>query len=150
MHIRRAVIDDLPALTAIVRKNYDQQTAEHFVPEFEFSLTPNAYRPWFYVAEVDGVILGCAGHGANGTNWGSYALFWVNVHPDSQRQGIGETLVRACLRDIRYIGDTVLITTTVPSWYYKHFGFRLLQSVRTENTADAASGKSTVLMILEF
>jgi N-acetylglutamate synthase-like GNAT family acetyltransferase len=149
MIIRRATIDDLPSLTAIVRKNYDRQTAEHFVPEFELSFAPFAYRPYFYVAEADDKIMGCAGYGTNWTNWGGYALFWVNTHPAHQRLGIGKELVCACLRDIAHIGDTVLITTTVPHWY-KKFGFLTLKSVKTDNAADEAAGKSTVLMILEI
>lgn len=60
-----------------------------------------------------------------------YQIFWVNVVPERQRQGIGKMLVAKIIAEIKKKKNAhlILLTATNPNaLYYKDkFGFKLLE-----------------------
>ena len=127
MIIRRLCEDDIPPLAHMVKANWSRGDAEHFISEAECSFASYAWRPHFYTAEIDGVPVGCAAHVPNWISWGGYSLAWVGVFPSHQGQGVGRKLVNRCIDDIRARGTLIMLSTYVPEFYAKNWGFKKLQ-----------------------
>jgi predicted acetyltransferase len=51
----------------------------------------------------------------------------VAVSPEHRRRGVGEALVRACLRDMRQRGDTMSMLYAFRSDFYSKFGWSLVE-----------------------
>lgn len=114
--------DDLPACIEIVRRNYDQSIARLAAMELAHSSLTT------YVAEQDGVIVGCAAYAPATMDYGVYEICWINVTPASQRRGIGRMLVEKCLADVRSVGNMVLLSARTPQYYAEHWGFRAIHN----------------------
>ncbi len=75
-------------------------------------------RDYFVIREDERVIACAALH----INWGDLAeIKSVAVARSSQRQGVGERLIKACLKEARKIGiPTVFCLTYKPGFFEKH------------------------------
>ena len=51
----------------------------------------------------------------------------VAVSPEHRRRGIGEALVRACLREMRQRGDTMSMLYSFRADFYRRFGWGLIE-----------------------
>jgi predicted N-acetyltransferase YhbS len=114
---------DIPALLHIVRANWSEQTAQTAHVEIGQAFSQAVWRPIFYVAELDGIVVGCACYHASWMAWGLYDIAWVNTHPSYQNEGVGRALVSRCINDIRAVGSLVMLTTKIPDYYAKNWGF---------------------------
>lgn len=123
--IRRTEESDIPALTHIVSRNYGIGYAEQFNREIAMSFSSYFFRPWFYTATDQFRAVGCAGYGPALIDF-SAALFWVNVHPDHQRRGIGKMLVQQCIDDLKAHARIVILNTDIPEFYEKNWRFQVL------------------------
>lgn len=126
--IRTMTPSDIPNCLAIVSECWGKATAQTARPEFEAMFANAVWRPLFYVAEQDDVIVGMAGYIASWLDYGIYEMFWHCVLPRARRQGIGESLVRRRLADLTPLADIVMIDTSAPAYYAKHFGFEFVAS----------------------
>lgn len=136
MIIRRTIESDIPALARIVSQNYTKETAEHFVPEIELSFAPVAFRPWFYTAETNGLIVGCGGYVTSWVSYGAFTLCWVNVDPATRLKGIGKAIVDQCLRDLADRANIVILATSVPDFYSKNWKFETLTKFHGDQMTD--------------
>lgn len=127
IEVRLTIEDDVPTLARIVSENYSRAFAEYFVPECGCSFTTYPWKPHFYTAISDGVIVGCACYVASWISWGTYSLAWVNTSRFYRRLGVGRALVDRCLNDISSIGSLVTLSTSVPDFYERNWGFKTLQ-----------------------
>ena len=87
--IRISNVGDYPA--ELMEELVKTETPEHVLQRASWT--------HFYVAEEDGVIIGC---GAIGPYWGKEdesSLFSIFVHPDQQGKGIGRAIVETLERD---------------------------------------------------
>ena len=87
--IRISNVGDYPA--DLMEELVKTQTAEHVLERASWT--------HFYVAEEDGMIIGC---GAIGPYWGKEdesSLFSFFIHPDHQRKGIGRAVMAALEQD---------------------------------------------------
>ena len=57
--------------------------------------------PSYIVAEEKGKIIGFAGYMVSGIDYAIYQIFWVNVTPSRQRQGIGKMLMKKVISGIK-------------------------------------------------
>jgi predicted N-acetyltransferase YhbS len=114
---------DIPALLHIIRANWSEQTAQTAHVEIGQAFSQAVWRPIFYVAELDGIVVGCACYHASWMAWGLYDIAWVNTHPSYQNEGVGRALVSRCINDIRAVGSHVMLTTKIPDYYAKNWGF---------------------------
>ncbi|MDP6127802.1 MAG: N-acetyltransferase [Dehalococcoidales bacterium] len=77
-------------------------------------------RDYFIVKDGEQVV-GCA---ALEINWSySAEIRSVAVAEDSQKQGIGRRLVKACLEDARALGVPAVFCLTSKTGFFKKFGF---------------------------
>jgi ribosomal protein S18 acetylase RimI-like enzyme len=92
--------------------------------------TKGPVRPVYFVAEEEGKVLGLAGYVQSWMDWDVYEIFWVNVLPGRQRQGIGKELTEKIISEIRKKKDASLIllsATPINAKYYKdNFNFKVI------------------------
>lgn len=75
----------------------------------------------FFVVELDGVILGCS---ALHINWEDLAeVRSLAVSPELQGQGMGKTLVKACIEEARSLGITRIYALTYRPAFFEGVGF---------------------------
>lgn len=116
--IEKACPADLPAILEVMRF-----FNMHHVPSAEMpALDPDR----FFVARIDGKIVGAAGYAMLSPTEGKTTL--LGVHPDLSGLGIGKALQIARLEAMYALGaQTVLTNADIPetiAWYKKHFGYR--------------------------
>ena len=75
----------------------------------------------YFVVKDDRGVVGCA---ALNVNWSDRAeIRSVAVAEDSQRQGIGRRLIKACLEDARALGIPTIFCLTSKTGFFERFGF---------------------------
>jgi predicted N-acetyltransferase YhbS len=132
MKIRKMRPGDIDECTAIVRTNYSVAFAKSAAKELKEMFGSAHIKPLYFVAEEKGEIVGFAGCVESWVDYGTYEIFWLNVAPEKQRRGIGKKLVATILTELKKRKpDLVLLSTTAPDYYKKHFGFRTL-AIMTE------------------
>ncbi|HEV7383112.1 MAG TPA: GNAT family N-acetyltransferase [Dyadobacter sp.] len=122
MRIRKHQESDRAAIIELLRLN----TPEYFSPNKEKDLIYylHEHAGNYFVAEQDGVILGCAGFNISqdGNNGG---LSWDFVHPAGQGTGIGSALTLYRLEEIRKIESVKVFsvrTSQMAYRFYEKFG----------------------------
>ena len=116
---------DIPAAAAIIRQNYSERYARLAATELQEMFGKAAIKPFYFVAVDDGKIVGLVGCMQSWMDYDVFTIFWVNVAPRRQQQGIGRMLVRKALAALRKNQAlVVLLTTSSPAYYRRHFGFR--------------------------
>lgn len=130
MKIRKHQESDRPAIMKLMQLN----TPEYFSPNEEKDLVYylDEHAGNYFVAEEDGIILGCAGFNISqdGRNGG---LSWDFVHPSAQGKGIGSALTLYRLEEIRKI-ETVQVfsvrTSQMAYRFYEKFGLVVKEIVK--------------------
>lgn len=122
---------DIKSAAAIVGKNYSKKDEKAAIRELKEMFSESPIRPKYFVMEEKGKILGFAGYIQAWMNYDIYELFWVNVLPEMQREGIGQKLVGKIIFEIKKKKNArlILLTANVPNKkYYKvKFGFKPIQ-----------------------
>ena len=131
---------DIPAALAIASDGWGRLCAQAAQPDFNDMFAQAAWRPFFYVAEVDGHVVGMAAYSSSWLNYGAYTLSWVGVLETHQGHGIGKALVARCLMDLNAVADQVLLVTDIPEFYSKHWDFAVIGPFPT------TQGQGDVLM----
>jgi hypothetical protein len=70
---------DLPGVLAVASNAFDRDHAQRGQREFNEMFAAAALRPFFYIAEIDGTVVGLAGYGESRLAYGVYELYWVGV-----------------------------------------------------------------------
>ena len=95
----------------------------HYIPSPEM---PDIDWRCFFVAKLDGRIVGAAGYKIFSPTEAKTTL--MAVHPDYRRHGIGRALQERRMSALRQKGIKRLITNAdIPetiSWYKRHFGYK--------------------------
>jgi GNAT superfamily N-acetyltransferase len=73
----------------------------------------------------------------------------VQVHPAQQGHGVGQQLVTAALLELRPIASLVLLATTKPLYYQRHWGFKALDRFRAASMYER-DGEIEHLMSLQI
>lgn len=133
---------DVPDCMRLAAKVWDRLTGQVSQPEFMEMFTASAWRPFFYVAEDRGRLVGMAGWNTSWLTYGIYNLFWVAVIRDRRKEGIGKALVDRCLGDLEPLADAIMLMTGIPGFYEKNWGFKTLCNIKN------AENYSDVLMVL--
>jgi N-acetylglutamate synthase-like GNAT family acetyltransferase len=129
MKIRLLQKKDIDQAAAIVGKNYSKKYGKSAMQEIAEMFSKAPIRPVYWVAEEKDKILGFAGYMQSWMDYNIYQIFWVNVLPDMQKQGIGKKLVSKTISEIRKKknANLILLTANSPIYYKKHFGFKSVQ-----------------------
>jgi predicted N-acetyltransferase YhbS len=130
--IRRAVTEDLDSCERICKRVYPgSKWSKVMRKEMEGDLADK--RAVYFVAELDGRVVGSCGLYESPSTWYISELTWVMVDPKMQRQGIGTALVNKVIEEAsgRH-SDLLILSAKIPT-YYRRLGFRKLQAFRTKN-----------------
>lgn len=116
--IEPASEQDIPAIVEILK------TANmHYIPSPEM---PELDWKCFFVAKLDGKIVGAAGYKILSATEAKTTM--MAVHPDYRRHGIGKKLQEKRMMVLIEKGIKTLTTNSdIPetiSWYKKHFGYK--------------------------
>lgn len=133
MRIRNLEKKDIKGASEIVRRNYNTRYQRNSAREMRAMFGNPVIPPKYVVAEENGKIMGCGGYIQSWMDYNIYNIFWINVDPSRQRQGIGTKIVGHIIADIRKQkgadrkASTILLTTDKPGFYRKRFGFRTIE-----------------------
>lgn len=130
LEIRPMRQSDIPSCLGVVAEGWNKYTAQTAQPDFSDAFSNAAWKPFFYVAEDDGVVVGTACHVVSWLCYGVYNLAWVAVKREFRGHGIGVTLVDRCLVDLRPVADAVMLATNIPD-FYQRWGFRRWDGLKT-------------------
>ena len=131
MNLRPYMPDDLEPVVSIFRSNIPK----YFGPSEETGLREflsDTRSEDYFVAELDGDIIGAGGIALNDDN--TVSLCWGMIRADYLGQGLGRQLTEFRLEKARQkFGDRPLVVSTSQhtQGFYERFGFRL-----TDHTPD--------------
>ncbi len=120
--VEKARISDVPQMHELIN---------HFADKGEMLARPLSemyenIRDYFVVRE-GGRVIACA---ALHVNWSDLAeIKSVAVAEDSQRQGIGNQIIRACLREARKLGMPTVFCLTYKPQFFSGFGFSQVEKM---------------------
>jgi N-acetylglutamate synthase-like GNAT family acetyltransferase len=129
MRIRTLKKSDIPEAVSIILENHEREYGPAARRELEEAFSKSAIRPRYVVAEDKGRVVGIAGYMQSWMDYDIYLIFWVNVMPSCQRQGIGKRMVGQAIKEIRKEKGArlILLSTASPAYYRKQFGFKTVQ-----------------------
>jgi predicted N-acetyltransferase YhbS len=130
MIIRVMQQSDIPAALGVVADAWGKKTAQMAQPDFSDAFASSAWKPIFYVAEIDGFVVGTACYVVSWLCYGVYNLAWVAVQKEFRGRGIGRSLVERCLADLSPIADEIMLATNVPD-FYRPMGFVRFGGLKT-------------------
>ncbi len=114
--VEKARIGDVPQMQKLI--NYFADRGEMLARPLS-ELYENI-RDYFVIKE-DEQVIGCA---ALHVNWSDLAeIKSLAVAEGSQRQGIGDQLIKACLRDAKKLGIPTVFCLTYKPPFFERFGF---------------------------
>ncbi len=126
MEIRSFIESDRDNVAALWRTVFPDSSKWN-VPEEDIERKLAVQRESFYVAVVDGVLIGTAMGGYDGhRGW----LYYVAVHPEYRRQGVGTVLVRRVESGLAEIGCPkvnlqVRATNMIVVDFYRTLGYQV-------------------------
>lgn len=126
MQIRLLKKEDIKKAGEIVALNYNKEDANSCISEMRDMFRTSAIKPQYFVAEVNGIIVGIIGFMQSAIDYAIYQIFWVNVHPDYQGKGIGQKLVGKAIIQIKKDkgAKVIILSATKLNFYKKHFNFK--------------------------
>lgn len=131
MKIRSLKKKDALACSKIAARNYSREDQRMSYEEIMSQFSNSAIKPKFYVVEYKKEIVAFGGCVQTWADYDIYQIFWVNVSPDYQQQGIGKKLVKRLIAEIKKNKKAQMIHLTATnknSVYYKdNFGFKTLK-----------------------
>lgn len=133
--IRKLAAADVQAVIALALSNWpdDERIARSLPLELADMFSNATYRPTFFVAEIDGEIVGFGGWNWAWHNYDIYEIFWGNVAKGYQGRGIGRQLVEARLEDIAKVAaseplarQSYVTVSTDHREMYERYGFSVI------------------------
>ncbi|WP_221392618.1 GNAT family N-acetyltransferase [Dyadobacter sp. NIV53] len=130
MNIRKYQDADREKIIALLRLN----TPEYFSPDEEKDLIYyfDNHIEYYFVAETDGVIVGCGGFNMS-NDPKKIGLSWDIVHPEYQGKGVGSALIKYRIDRIKELGKMQVITVRTSQLaykFYEKFGFEIKEIVK--------------------
>ena len=125
MKIRLLRRQDISWVCGIIQQNYSVRFAKQARLELLEMFGRSPIKPRYFVATIDNKIVGLAGFTQAWMDYSVYEIFWVNVAPAYQKQGIGSALIRHVINQIKQKKPRmILLTTTLPKLYSQQFNFK--------------------------
>lgn len=133
MKIRLLKRGEIKLGAALAGQNYSQKFADLAARELKEMFLKGPIKPRYFVVEFNKQIVGVGGLIQSWMDYNIFHISWVNIAPTHQGKGFGTKLIDRIMREIKKQKDAeyVLITTRVPKYYRKHWGFISLGSIGT-------------------
>ncbi|UUC47065.1 GNAT family N-acetyltransferase [Flavobacterium cerinum] len=130
LNIRPYHSNDKSQLMTLIRLNIPDYFAPDEEADFEEYL--EHHLDYYFVVEVDGIILGSGGFNRT-EDLKTAKISWDLFHPDSQGKGLGSALTRFRIQEIQKLGGIQLIsvrTSQLVYPFYEKFGFETKEIVK--------------------
>ena len=127
MRIRRLRKTEIERAAHVIRRNYSASDARKAKLEFEAMFGDSPVKPTYLVAELNKEAVGIVGYVQSWMDYRAYEVFWVNVLPEHQSQGIGTRLMTHVLALLRKKKPAFILLTARNhryGFYKKKFGFK--------------------------
>ena len=128
MRIRLLNKEDVKVAAAIVGRNYSKKYQILATEEIKEMFSNRPIRPVYFGLEDKGKILGFAGYIQSWIDYDVYEIFWVNVLPEHQKQGIGRQLVSKVIGEIKKKkkDGLIILSASIPNsnYYAEYFKFK--------------------------
>lgn len=141
MRVRLLTQKDLPDAGEIVGLNYTNKYKKMAIGELNDMFGASSIRPLYYVVEIQKQVVGFGGYIQSMIDYGVYQMFWVNVHPNWQKRGVGKLLVSKIINEIKKKEDAELIILSADNrvgnqdYYKDKFDFRVVQEIEGGRTS---------------
>ncbi len=141
MKIRRFEKGDAPELSRLISATLRTSNAADYPADIIEALCEKFSPEWlleysaidhFYVAEEDGMIVGCGAAGPKGKKPGESGLYTIFVHPEYQGRGIGRAIVETLERDDFFLrANRVEIAASITGIeFYRKLGYAYKDGVK--------------------
>lgn len=119
---------DIDACYKIVRTNWSSAVADRFLSEVDQINSDFMWPPIYYVAVVDGSVVGFAGMIQSWILNGIWDFIWINVHKDFQKSRIGKALTEHRIKEVLRCDGRVIQLMTKSPLYFEQFGFTVVKN----------------------
>ena len=106
----KAQITDITARAGVFSQEEIDSVPVMFDEYLQYGTEGDGYH--FIVYRENEQVLGYAIFGYHDLTDGVYDLYWIAVHPNARRKGVGRALITACEEAVRAIGGRILIAET--------------------------------------
>jgi N-acetylglutamate synthase-like GNAT family acetyltransferase len=136
MIIRPLKEEDIDSCSKIVGENYSGKYANNSILEMGEMFGEALIKPEYVVAEENNKIIGFGGYIQSFMDYHVYQIFWINVIPENQGNGIGTNLVQTIIKKIKNINEkdkkplVIQLTTTKPRFYEERFKFKIVSELK--------------------
>jgi len=122
---------DITAAANIIESNWNKEIAiKGYLEMQEMFLGSSKWPPHYYVAEIDGQVVGCGGFAHSWCMSNTYEFCWVNVKKDLQNKGIGRLLTQARINGIKQQGGKLILVVTQSPQHFEYFGFERIKTLQ--------------------
>ena len=122
--IRPFNVADTASLLQLFSWNTPEYFGEEELPHFETYLASSPTN--FFVMEIDGIVVGCAGYGYHAaTHTGQVS--WFVFHPEYQGQGLGTKILNFCLIQLKKeqeMQKIIVRTSQLVEGFFSKAGFK--------------------------
>ncbi|MFH1325400.1 MAG: GNAT family N-acetyltransferase [archaeon] len=135
MKFRKAKKKDISEMFEILKSNNPKYSKKLALRELKEMFSNSLIKPKYIVAEDNGKIVAFNGYSYSWTDNLITNLFWLNVHPNYMRKGIGSKLVIYLISHIKKekLGvKMIILSTKIPS-FFKRFGFKIIERKYDKN-----------------
>lgn len=131
MKIRLLTKRDIKLAARIIGTNYSKHDEKLAFSELSDMFKDASIKPSYYVAEDNAQVVGVAGFVQSLIDYSIYQIFWVNVAPEKQRQGIGKMLISKIISKVKQKkANLILLTADMTKqnqkYYERQFGFKII------------------------
>lgn len=113
MLIRKLKYGDITAVSDIMIDLWGKEIAIHAANEMDEMFFSNSlWPPQYFVAEIDGNVVGFAGFKKMWLMSNSYEIIWNNVKKEYQGQKIGKMLMLKIIENVKSLGGTLIFSMT--------------------------------------
>jgi ribosomal protein S18 acetylase RimI-like enzyme len=139
MSIRTLEPRDLPGCVRLAVSGFGPFIGHLAHVDLNEAFSSNAWRPTFYVAEIDKNLVGMGAYNIAWLGYGIYSLTWLTVAPEFRRRGIAAALIDRRLADLKPMARLILVETPreeLARFYEKKYSFQRLMNIPGELARD--------------
>jgi N-acetylglutamate synthase-like GNAT family acetyltransferase len=121
--IRLIQPEDVDQCYEIVRHNWSKKVADRFLYEVHHTFNPTLRWPPLYYVYTDPDVRGFAGMQSSWIMHGVWDFIWINVREDSLGSGIGSSLTKHRIKQVKKQGGKGIHLVTKEITFFYQFGF---------------------------
>lgn len=129
VEIREMKHNDIGACREIVRAEWGDTAADRAQRQMirQFTTVHRPDAPQFYVADLDGEVIGFSAFEPTSLMKDTYDFIWIALKPFAQGLMLGTGLTEVRLREVEERGGKLVCLMTEKPGFFKKFGFQTVE-----------------------